>query len=184
MRGLALFVLLSMWSMISACSSVPEPIRQAPPAAPSLADLLAQPDHYHGSALRLGGVIAKVINTPEESQVEIVSRTLFRDGEPRQEDSSEGRFLAIVPGFLDPAIHAPGRHITVSGEFIGISERPLGEMLYRYPQLRVEAYYLWPQWRDMPRSDPFQRHPWYPDSYPYWPIRDPFWSPYWHPYPW
>jgi outer membrane lipoprotein len=178
----ALFLL----PLLVACSTVPEAIRSAPAEAPSLNTLSAQPEQYQGQTLRLGGVIAQLYNRAEDTQIEVVARRLSRSGEPRQEDASEGRFIAIVPGFLDPAIYAQGRRITISGEFIGVAERPLGELSYRYPQLQAAAYYLWPELRE--QSDPRYQHPWYPYGYPYgYPYRpgyDPFWSPFWYPYPW
>ncbi|MBE0510316.1 MAG: Slp family lipoprotein [Chromatiales bacterium] len=179
-----LFLLPLLW--LGACSTVPQAIRSAPPEAPSLPALREQPASYQGQTLRLGGVIAQLHNRAEDTQIEVVARRLSRGGEPRQEDFSEGRFIATVPGFLDPAIYAQGRRITVSGEFIGTIERPLGELPYRYPQLQASAYYLWPEWREQP--DPRYQHPWYPYGYPYgYPYRpgyDPFWSPFWYPYPW
>lgn len=181
MRRLILAPLLALFT---ACSPVPELIRNHPTPAPALSNLLATPDAYQGQVMRLGGVIAGIVNTPGETRLEIVARRLLRHGEPRQEDRSEGRFMAIVPEFLDPAIHAPGRQVTLIGQFTGIHEQPLGEMPYRYPQLQVSVYYLWPIWRDDTYPPPLYGYPWYPYGHPSWPVHDPFWNPYWYPYPW
>ena len=170
--------------LLAACSITPEPLRDAPADSPTLSQLREAPQAYLDTALRWGGTIAKVLNTAEGSQVEIVARRLQTNGQPRREDHSEGRFIALVPNFLDPVIYSPGRQITVTGHFIGEQQRALGEMSYRYPQIEVSSLYLWPEQRPVGTPDPFHRDPWYPHGYPYWPMRDPYWSPLWHPYPW
>ncbi len=58
-------------------------------------------------------------------------------------DETRGRFIAVSKQFLDPTVYARGRVITVVGEVIGDSVKPLGAMVYRYPLLEVEAVHLW-----------------------------------------
>lgn len=176
-------ILLCIFSLqvLTACSSVPEPIRSAPPLSPSLTEVRDQPERWRGNPVRWGGTIVQINNLPDESHVEIVARDLYRDGEPRPGDQSQGRFLAIIPAFVDPAIYAAGRRLTIHGTLQGHLIRPLGELDYHYPQIAVRAYYLWPELREQPYIDPFYPSPWYPYGYPY---RDPYWTPFWRPYPW
>ena len=54
-----------------------------------------------------------------------------------------GRFLVHFEGFLDPAIYAKGRRITVLGEVAGKRVLPLKEMEYSYPVLLPREHYLW-----------------------------------------
>ena len=56
---------------------------------------------------------------------------------------SGGRFLAVVPGFLDPVDYRQGQAITVSGSIDGIDVRPLGETAYDYPKVSVVDHQLW-----------------------------------------
>lgn len=165
--------------LLAACSTVPEPIREPPSDGPGLNAVRSQPELHLGQTVRWGGTIAQINNHPNASHVEIVARPLHRNGEPRQVDQSDGRFIAIIPGFLDPAIHAPGRRLTVTGTVLDTIEQPLGKTNYRYPRIAAQAYYLWGEMQ----PDPWPAHPWYPYGYPYGPRYDPFWSPFWYPYP-
>jgi outer membrane lipoprotein len=167
---------------LSACSSTPEAIRKAPTDAPGLAEVRQQPERYLGSAVRWGGTLIKVSNLSDESHLEIVARELSRGGEPHPGDQSEGRFIAVLPGFVDPAIYTPGRLLTVRGLLQGSVEQALGELDYRYPLVAVDNHYLWPEIPPEQRQDMWHYNPWYPYGYPY---LDPFGRPYpWHISPW
>lgn len=156
---------------LNACSNaVPDRVRTAPAGNPPLPVVINSPESYLNTQVRWGGTIANVRNLPQETQVEIVARELAGDGEPKSLDRSEGRFIAIFNRFLDPAIYAIDRNLTVTGTITGSTEQKLGDMDYRYPLVKVESYYLWP--KPLPRYDyydPFLYDPWYP---------------YWYPYPW
>jgi outer membrane lipoprotein len=128
------------------------------------------PEQFIGTAVRWGGAIVSVRNLKDETVVEIVSRQLDGDGRPRAEDQSEGRFLAQVTGFLDPAVYAGKREVTVSGRVAGALRQSIGEFPYQYPIVRVEQIYLWEP-RLQPNYDPYRNDPWYPWGYPYWPYR-------------
>lgn len=168
MRLLLLPLLLSL--LYGCTSAVPERIRTAPEGNPPLPVVLDAPERYLNVQVRWGGTIADVKNLPQETRVEIVARELAGDGEPKSVDRSEGRFIAIFNRFLDPAIYAIDRNLTVTGKITGTTSQKLGDMDYRYPLLQVEGHYLWP--KPLPRYDyydPFLYDPWYP---------------YWYPYPW
>lgn len=171
-------ILLMALVYLAGCSGVPEKIRTPPPEAPTLSMVRQAPvATYLDAKVRWGGTIAKVENRQGETLVEIVSREMYRDGEPKQVDRSTGRFIARIGDFLDPAIYASGRRITVVGRISASIERELDQMSYRYPVVTVTAYHLWPQVHERNEYyDPWMYDPWYP-WYPY----DP-WYP-WRRYP-
>jgi outer membrane lipoprotein len=51
--------------------------------------------------------------------------------------------LVRFQGFLDPAIYASGRKLTVAGQVEGKVVRPLKEINYTYPVLSAREHYLW-----------------------------------------
>jgi len=160
--------MLGILALAGCASNAPLLIRQAPPRNPSVAAVQKAPQRYLGQTVRWGGTIVAVKNLKQRSRVEVVSRPLYGDGEPKEGDTSDGRFLADVPGFLDPAIYAAGRAITVTGTVSGSRVQRLDELPYRYPELRAEAHYLWPKRVPACRDcDPFNSWPWYPYGYPY-----------------
>ncbi|ABI57760.1 Slp family lipoprotein [Alkalilimnicola ehrlichii MLHE-1] len=177
-------IALMLVLLLAGCApGAPEPIRSAPPEAPDLAEARADPDAHAGRTVRWGGVIAEVRNRSDHTELEVVARRLQVGGRPAErDDDSPGRFLARVPGFLDPAIHAPGRAITVVGTFEGLREQAVGDYRYTFPWVRVEVYHLWPEREPVPsyRRDPFY-DPWYDPWYGPFPryYRHPFYGPYW-----
>jgi outer membrane lipoprotein len=163
-------IIITLLLVLSGCSSVPEKIREAPPEAPSLTLVRQSPGAYDGAQIRWGGTIAEVRNLQNETQIVIVTRALSGDGEPRKLDSSEGRFIAVFNTFLDPAIYAVDRNLTVAGTLSGSTEEPLGAMQYRYPIVQVQTHYLWPKPEPYcEHCDPFYDpwYPWYPYHYPW-----------------
>jgi outer membrane lipoprotein len=107
-------------------------------------DLSKNPDTYKGKWVMFAGVIAASKTEKDgSSYIEIVQKPAESGGRPLRTDQTGGRFIAVSKQFLDPAIYARGREITVVGEVAGMSVRPLGEIAYRYPLLTVEALHLW-----------------------------------------
>lgn len=165
-----LLLLPLLFTLYACTSAVPELVRTTPEGSPSLPMVISAPERYLNARVRWGGTIANVQNMQGETRVEIVARELAGDGEPKALDRSEGRFIAIFNTFLDPAIYAPDRNLTVVGQLAGTAVKQLGDMEYRYPVVKVLAHYLWPK------------------PVPYYEYRDPFfydpWYPYWYPHPW
>ncbi|MET0850204.1 MAG: Slp family lipoprotein [Candidatus Rokuibacteriota bacterium] len=123
----------------------------------------AEPGTFVNQRVIVGGEI--LATTPKEGQteIEVLSRRLRSDESPERSDRSDGRFLVRAAQFLDPAVFAPGRRVTVLGTVTGEEQRPLGAVPFRYPVIASDAITLWP--RDLP-----------PYPYPYY--YGPYW-PYW-----
>lgn len=171
-----LTVLLAALLVLSGCAStVPAPLRDVPENAPQPGEVQADPQRFRGERVRWGGTVVAVTNMAERTVLEIVARPLDTQARPRDVDRSLGRFLARVPGFLDPAVYARGREITVVGTVAGVQAGAIGEYPYRYPVVEVSARQLWqprPAATAPPYAyDPFWYDPWYPRSlfYPYCP---------------
>lgn len=174
---------LVLVGMLTGCATgVPPAIRARPAPDLSLTTVREQPSAHEGARVRWGGTIAAVENRADETWVEVVARELDRYGRPRVTDRSEGRFLARLAGFLDPAVYAVDRELTVAGVVTGETTRTIGQFSYRYPIIKADAAQLWerlPQRGDYYYYDPFWPYPWwyypYPYHYPY-----PYGYPYYH----
>jgi outer membrane lipoprotein len=129
----------------------------------------ADPDRHLGAEVRWGGEILGVRNGERFTDVELYGRPLFDNAEPRPEGGEGVRFIARVPGFLDPAEHAPGKRLTVRGRLAAALERKVGEYPYRYPLVEVSVHHLWPAYKEPPE--------------PAW-FRDPYYDPWWPWHPW
>lgn len=125
---------------------------------PALKTVRANPEAFVDTRVRWGGSIARVENRSDETLVEIVEHPLRRYGRPQTSYQSEGRFVARIPGFLDPAIYDEGRQITVTGTLKGSVQRKIGEHPYEFPLVAADEYSLWEE-----REPEYTYHP-----YPYW----------------
>lgn len=155
------FVFLFTALLLGGCASVPNDLLPASEQAllpfSSTATATAQ-----GQSARWGGEIAQVRNLAQGSELEVVQFALNASGRPLKTDTSGGRFKIQVPGFIDPAIHAPGRLVTALGTFTGIERGKVGEQDYSFPILTSDRVHLWPEIQDPPPRcdcDPFFNSP-------------------------
>ena len=140
----------------------PEALTRSVDRSVSLAQIRADPQAHTGARVILGGEILATTPKPGDTEIEILSRRLDGGDAPEPGDHSPGRFLARTAGFLDPAIYARGRRVTVLGTVAGIDERAVGELPYAYPVIAAERIKLWPK-----------EGPWVGGEYPPVPLDTP-----------
>lgn len=179
----ALFAVL----LLAGCASqIPLEIRQGPDS-PAPSEVRGNIGAHAGRAVRWGGLLLETQNRQTVTRLVILARPLTRDGEPSGSDTSLGRFIAIVPGFLDPKVYAPDRLVTVTGILRGSEHGTVGTHDYLYPVVEAAAWYLWPE-PEPPYGTPY---PWWYDPWygpwwyggwydPWW--YDPWYYPHWYPH--
>lgn len=173
------FAILLMALLLGACASpIPQAIRQVPADNPSLAAVRANAAGYLGQQVRWGGTIIETENREDATRLLVLERPLTRSGRPDHTDDSGGRFIAIVPDFLEPEVYAPDRRFTVTGTLLRTEAGKVGDYPYTYPVVQADAWYLWPANPEWPPGypapwgyrlwyhDPWYYDPWYP--YGYW----------------
>src|SRR6266542_1683799 len=126
-----------------AAAPFPEALTRSVNRSLSLAGIRANPQAQAGARIILGGEILATTPKPGKTEIEVLSRSLDHGDAPEQGDRSLGRFLARTAGFLDPAIYARGRRITVLGTVAGSEDRPVGELPYAYPVIAAERIKPW-----------------------------------------
>jgi outer membrane lipoprotein len=170
--------LLTGLLMAACASNVPPQIRQAPADSPALEVVLGDTAGYVSRQVRWGGVILETDNRANTTRVIVLALPLSNSGKPNISDASPGRFIAVVPVFLDPTVYSKDRRLTVTGTVAGSETHKVGEFPYSYPVVDVEYHYLWPV---EPKLPPRYRDPWWYDPWWYDPWYDP-WYPYRYPY--
>jgi outer membrane lipoprotein len=169
MRPLLRLVLLTI--LVGGCATAfPESVMQTVDTKITGDELARQPDALKGARVILGGEILSVQPRPGLTEVELLMRRLRGDDSPERSDRSPGRALVQTPEFLDPAVYAPGRRITVVGEVTGVEERKIGDVPYRYPVMKGERIRLWP--KDVLVGPAYAPYPW--GYSPYGPYYDPY----------
>jgi outer membrane lipoprotein len=169
---------LILAATLAGCAAViPDEALRSADRSLTLALLREDPARHAGARVLLGGEILATRPRVGETEVEVLGRRLRAAGSPEWSDRSEGRFLARTERFLDPAVYAERRRITVLGTVVGAEERRIGDLPYRYPVVAAERIYLWPR---EPVWDPYPYRPWYdPWHYP-WPYPGYPHGVWWH----
>jgi len=135
-----------------------------------------EPGGFVGRQVLWGGTIIGVRNGERTTEIEILSRPLATNGKPRGKEPGQGRFIAELRGFADPAAYPQDRLLTVIGRVMRVDSRPVGEYPYPYPVVEVENRYLWPE-PPPPPSACLYRDPWY---YPWYRPWHPWYGPWYY----
>lgn len=107
-------------------------------------DIQQNSDAYRGAEVVWGGRIVAIENRTETTEVEVVAYPLDRDQQPMPEAPSQGRFMLVLPGFVEPLDYAAGRHLTVHGVLAGTRVGHVQERAYLYPMVRAMDVKVWP----------------------------------------
>lgn len=99
---------------------------------------------HQGQLARWGGTLVESQNLAERTELTILGYPLDRCGGPRLGQQPTGRFIALVPGFLEPGDYRAGRAVTVTGLITGTREATVGAAPYRFPVLENAKARLWP----------------------------------------
>ena len=148
----------------------------------------ADPEHYLGKALMLGGSIVSLKGDDQGSLLEVLRWELNRWGEPLALAETGDRFLVRTSRALDTGRFTRGRLVTLGGTLQGTASVIINEREERVPLFNLLEIHLWdtpfryglhpnpdpgaPEY--VAPTDPGPNHPYDPTpwSYPY--------SPYWY----
>ncbi len=163
------FLWLVVALSLGACATAPKNIR-TPVAGPTVLAAVQDTNRHMGARVRWGGTIVEVENRRADTWVQVVARRLQRNGRPLDTSATTGRFIAQVPGFLEPEEYQRGREITVVGRLTKGVTRNIGKYPYQFPVVQVDDLYLW---EPLPEYDPYFNSPyiWGPFYDPWWPYR-------------
>lgn len=114
------------------------------PVAILPSDVQQSADRHLGSEVIWGGRIIGVANREQTTEVEVIGYPLDRDQQPMPGAPTVGRFIIILPGFVEPFDYPTGRHLSVYGSVSGMRLGHVDEHAYRYPLLRARAVNVWP----------------------------------------
>lgn len=110
--------------------------------APS--DVQQAPDLHVAAEVVWGGRILGVGNRENTTEVEVIGYPLDRDQQPLTELSTVGRFILILPGFVEPLDYPVGRHLSVLGVVSGTRAGQVDQHDYLFPLLQAREVTVWP----------------------------------------
>ena len=174
----AVWLAFLMPFFVMSCSVISQQIRKESMAPVNFKILLQETNKYMGNTVILGGYILETQNLADRSSIKVLQAPLGFGETPKSRDDSEGRFIILHKGFLDPEIYSKNRKVTVAGKIIGKAVEKVDQSDQSYLKIESREIHLWPKEQNYPM--PYYA-PWY---YPY-PYYDPWYYPYpyyWHPY--
>lgn len=124
----------------------PPPVLKPMQAPQNIAPDLAAtaPELYRGAEILWGGRIVEVRNRADASEIVIVAYPLDSGQRPRPKEPSQGRFIAVLAGYVESYDYPHDRFLTVSGKVDGSLGENVDEQPYVYTVVRVEGVHLWP----------------------------------------
>lgn len=137
-------LLLAAVLLLAACAS-------APPIDPTGARTglrpyqVANEDAPGDPVVLWGGMIVEVANRERSTEVEVLAYPLDERQRPLLERATEGRFIAVLPGFVEPLDYPAGRFVTLRGRLVGTRAGRIGERDDVFPLVGVQAAHVWPR---------------------------------------
>jgi outer membrane lipoprotein len=128
---------------LAACA--PAPIYKTAPQSVTVTPFQAaqSPERYAQGDVVWGGRIVQVINLADHSEVEVLAYPLDGSQRPKANDSGNGRFVAVMSGYVEPLDYPAGSLITVSGKLNGSRAGKVGEANYVFPMVTVGQSHVW-----------------------------------------
>jgi outer membrane lipoprotein len=137
MRWMLLFVMAG-----AGCSVISAEVRAVAEPDMPYGELLVRADDVIGKTVILGGYVLETDAGADESVLVVLQAPLDVFDLPGDGDDSQGRFLMMHAGYLDPAIYREGRVVTVAGVVIGVIG-DTEECPARCLQIETRDLYLW-----------------------------------------
>lgn len=129
--------------LLGGCATAPSQLQAPSVDAPGIKQVRADAESNLNKSVRWGGTVAGVQNLDGQTRVEIIAKPLLRNGEPDSRQASEGRFIAVFDGFLEPSDYKKNSTLTVVGVVTGTELGKVGEAEYDFPQVQATAHQLW-----------------------------------------
>ncbi len=168
MRFLKLMLVLMVLTFLYSCSVISSQMKTQAEPDVNLDQVMGHIDGYLGRTVILGGYILDIENQEETTLITVLDSPLDMTDSPVTKDRSQGRFIVVSDGFLDPAVYAKDRRITVAGvvehpEFLWIGTKKVkvlklkGREIYLHTERR-SGYYDHGYYGPDPFFYPYFRH--------------------------
>jgi len=144
---------LLLMVLFSGCSPISKELRDQADRSLSFQQVSQNPEAYKGKIVIWGGeIIETIVQKDGTTLIVVLQRPLDRGKEPKIE-RSEGRFIILSEGVIEPYIFRRGRRITTGGEILGKKVMRLGEFEYPYALLRSKQLHLWEEYDSSPSPE-------------------------------
>ncbi|HEY9513786.1 MAG TPA: Slp family lipoprotein [Rhodanobacter sp.] len=128
---------------LTACAPAPLYKTTGPAVAAAPFQVAQTPERFVNSEVIWGGRIVQVKNFADYSEIELLAYPLDSSQRPKANDSGNGRFIAVMSGYVEPLDYPPGALMTISGRLNGSRAGKVGEADYVFPLVSVAQSHVW-----------------------------------------
>ncbi|MGB3747470.1 MAG: Slp family lipoprotein [Rhodanobacter sp.] len=129
--------------MLAACAPAPIYKTTGNAVLATPAQVAQTPERYSGNEVIWGGRIVHVSNFQDHSEIELLAYPLDSSQRPRANDSGNGRFIAVLRGYVEPLDYPAGALMTVNGKLNGTRAGQVGQADYLFPLVDVAQSHVW-----------------------------------------
>jgi outer membrane lipoprotein len=133
-------------SLLALAACAPAPIyKPSPNTVATAPNMVAQaPERYANADVIWGGRIVEVRNLADRSEIEIVGYPLDSSQRPKMDGNGGwGRFVAVMPGYVESFDYPTGSLITLAGRITGSRGGSVGQANYMFPLVSVAQSHVW-----------------------------------------
>lgn len=134
---IALALAFALPLALAACAPAPIYKTAAGFVAATPDQVATAPQNFAHAQVVWGGEVIGVDNFKDDTRLRILGYPLDSSQRPRFKQPTVGRFIAVVPGFLDPMNFPSGTPVTVRGRIEGAQVLPVGQATYTYTSVSV-----------------------------------------------
>ncbi|MHC1479766.1 Slp family lipoprotein [Frateuria aurantia] len=140
-RACTALILLSLG--LAACAPAPIYKTTAQSTAALPGTVMGNLPQYQGKDVIWGGRILSVANFSDHSEIDILAYPTDTSQRPILKRAANTRFIAVLPGFVEPMDYPAGAPITVSGKLVGTRGVPTGSVQLILPLVTVAQAHRW-----------------------------------------
>ena len=129
--------------VLTACAPAPLYKTTGPAVAAVPFEVAQTPERFVNREVIWGGRIVQVKNFTDYSEIELLAYPLDSSQRPRANDSGNGRFIAVMSGYVEPLDYPTGALMTISGMLNGSRAGNVGQADYVFPLVRVAQAHVW-----------------------------------------
>lgn len=138
--GLAAGVVIAL---LTACAPPPIYKADASVVTATPGQVAATPERYRDAQVIWGGRVIAVRNFPDHSEIELLDYPLDSSQRPRMNRTAAGRFIALMPGYVESMDYPAGAPMTLRGTIEGVRTGKVGEADYAFPLVGVAQSHRW-----------------------------------------
>jgi outer membrane lipoprotein len=150
--SLRIALLAPLFGLLASCAVAPAFSVLPPDPAPPPHLVAEAPERWIDRDVVWGGMIVEVRNYERYSEIELLAYPLDEKQRPLIDRADQGRFIALLPGYIEANDYPQGRFLSLVGRITGERRSLLRDQPRVWPEVDVDRVFLWPRDFRQPRG--------------------------------